>query len=480
MTDCKEKILIADDDPNIVKILKDRLDKKGFQVITAFNGEEAFTITKSESPSIVILDLQMPRMSGMDVLRKINSSHLEVTTVVLTAYGTIDVAVKAMKQGAYDFIQKPVDFAHLEIVINKALERIYLKKKSERLESQLQDSEEEISYLRREIGGEYDFSRIIGRNKELQEILKTIKKIVDQKSTIIILGESGTGKELLAHAIHYNSNRRDKNFVAVNCGAIPRELMESEFFGHVKGSFTNAHKTRKGYFEEADQGTLFLDEIGELDLELQVKLLRALERDEIIRVGNPQPIKIDIRFIAATNKNLLEQVNKGTFRKDLFYRLNVIPLTIPPLRNRKADIPILIEHFLKKHNSTPGKEPYKLADESMALFMNYSFPGNIRELENLIERSILLSDHPLLVPKDLPMELKEQSGNLLGSLDIKADKTALKNVSKAARLSAEKQMIINTLQTCNYNCTRTARMLKISRSSLYNKIKKCNIQLGKS
>jgi DNA-binding NtrC family response regulator len=480
MTNFKGKILIADDDPNIIKIVKDRLDSKGFNVITASDGEKAISLVKRESPGIAILDLQMPMMSGIEVLQEIKKHNLAVTTIFLTAYGTIELAVEAMKKGAYDFIQKPVDFAHLEIVINKALERIYLKEKNEFLESQLHESEEEISYLRREIGREYDFSKIIGSNKELKEILNIIKKIVDQKSTIIILGESGTGKELLARAIHFNSNRRDKNFVAVNCGAIPRELLESEFFGHVKGSFTNAHKTRNGYFEEADQGTLFLDEIGELELELQVKLLRALERNEIIKVGNPQPIRIDIRFIAATNKNLLEQVEKGTFRKDLYYRLNVIPLTLPPLKNRKEDIPLLTEHFLQKHNATSGKGPHKISDESMAFFMRYSYPGNVRELENLIERSILLSDHPLIVPKDLPIELKEQNGNFLDEFNIKSDNIALKNVSTAARLSAEKQMILNTLRDCNYNCTKTARMLKISRSSLYNKIKKCNIQLDKS
>ena len=479
MSNFKETILIADDDPNIIRILKDRLENKGFKVITTINGEQALTLSKRESPNIAILDLQMPVMSGIEVLEEIKKHNLDITTIFLTAYGTIELAVQAMKKGAYDFIQKPVDFEHLEIVINKAIERIYLKKKSERLETQLQESEEEISYLRREVGGKYDFSSIIGKDKALQEILNTIKKVVDQKSTIIILGESGTGKELLARAIHYNSKRRDKKFVAVNCGAIPRELLESEFFGHVKGSFTNAHKTRHGYFEEADQGTLFLDEIGELDLELQVKLLRALERDEIVKVGNPQPIKIDIRFIAATNKNLFEQVKKGTFRKDLYYRLNVIPLTLPPLKDRKEDIPLLIEHFLKKHSATTGKGTYKLSDKSMGLFMRYSYPGNVRELENLIERSIILSDNPLIVPKDLPIELKEQKDNFLETLDIKTNKTALKNVSKAVQISAEKKMILDSLRACNYNCTKTARMLKISRSSLYNKIKKCNIQLNK-
>ena len=479
MKGAKETLLIADDDPTIVKILKDRFLTKGFEVITASNGQETLNLIKRESPAIVILDLQMPTMNGMAVLEELTKYNMDVTTIVLTAFGTIEVAVEAMKKGAYDFIQKPVDFAHLELVINKALERIHLKRQREALQSKLQESEEEIIYLRREIGREYDFSHLVGRNKELQDILNIIKKVVDQKSTIFIQGESGTGKELLARAIHYNSNRRDKNFVAVNCGAVPSELLESEFFGHVKGSFTNAHKTRKGYFEEAHQGSLFLDEIGELDLELQVKLLRALERDEILRVGDPQPIKIDVRLIAATNKNLFEQVEKGTFRKDLFYRLYVIPLILPPLRNRSEDIPLLIDHFLRKLNTKSGKVPYSFSDQAMALFMSYSYPGNIRELQNLIERATLLSNHSLIVPDDLPIELKEQKGNFLQTVDKTADKTALKKVSKEARLSAEKQMIIQALRTCHYNCTKTARMLKISRSSLYNKLKRCNIPLEK-
>ena len=267
----KEKILIADDDPHIVKILKDRLDLKGFPTITASNGEECLKHIMIESPSILILDLQMPKMGGIEVLKEIKKLKLEITSIVLTAFGTIKKAVEAMKEGAYDFIQKPIDPAHLELVINKAAERTYLRNKAEKLQSELYETQEEVSYLRREIGKEYDFSNIIGKNKDLQNILNMIKKIVDQKSNVFIQGESGTGKELLARAIHYNSNRINGNFVAVNCGAIPGELLESEFFGHLKGSFTNAYKTRKGYFEEANGGTLFLDEIGELDLELQVK-----------------------------------------------------------------------------------------------------------------------------------------------------------------------------------------------------------------
>ncbi len=480
MNSHKLKIAVADDDPSIVKILKDRLAAQGFQVLTARDGPECLELVHHENPSLLILDLQMPGLSGMELLAEINMSGREVTVIILTAFGTVEAAVEAMKQGAYDFIQKPVDFPHLEIVINKALERMYLKHKSESLESQLKESEEEIKQLRREIGREYDFSNIIGNNRELQQVVHMIKKVVDQKSNIFIQGESGTGKELLARAIHYNSSRRDKNFVAVNCGAIPRELLESEFFGHVKGSFTNAHRTRKGYFEEAHEGTLFLDEIGELDLELQVKLLRALERDEIMRVGDPQPTKIDVRLITATNKNLQEQVSKVTFRKDLFYRLYVIPLTLPPLRERREDIPLLIDHFLKKMADKSGKGPHRISDEAMALFMNYSYPGNIRELENVIERSILLSDHPLIVPRDLPVELRAHEQGSAGSADGSGGGIALKLVSKEAKLSAEKQMIANTLKACNYNCSKAARILKISRSNLYNKIKRCTIDLARS
>jgi len=481
MTDLKGKIVIADDDPSIVKILRDRLYTLGFQVLTASEGVETLALIRHEAPSIIILDLQMPKMNGMEILQEIKKLNMDITTIILTAFGTIDVAVEAMKKGAYDFIQKPVDFPHLEIVINKALERIYLKNKSNNLESQLKESQEEINYLRREIGREYDFGNIIGKNKELQHVVHMIRRVINQKSNIFIQGESGTGKELLARAIHYNSARRDKNFVAVNCGAIPRELLESEFFGHVKGSFTNAHKTRKGYFEEAHEGTLFLDEIGELDLDLQVKLLRALERDEIMRVGDPQPIKIDVHLITATNRNLQEQVNKVTFRKDLFYRLYVIPLTLPPLRERKEDIPLLIDHFLKKMQSKAGRGLYRISDEARALFMNYSYPGNIRELENLIERSILLSDHPIIVPKDLPVELRALEKNVSDNRDTFTDgRIALKLVSTEAKLSAEKEMIENTLKACNYNCSKAARILKISRSNLYNKIKKCDIELERA
>jgi len=479
MNDFKDKILIADDDPNIVKILKDRLSTKGFQVIAAHDGKETLTLMMKEFPSLLILDLQMPKMKGIEVLQEIKKRNLEITSIVVTAFGTIEKAVEAMKEGAYDFIQKPIDPTHLEIVINKAMERINLKKKSEKLQSKLHERDEEISYLKREIGREYDFSYIIGANKELQNILSTVRKVLDQKTNIFIQGESGTGKELLARAFHYNSKRSEQGFVAVNCGAIPSELLESEFFGHVKGSFTHAHKTRKGYFEEANGGTLFLDEIGELNLDLQVKLLRAIERDEIIKVGDPQPTKIDVRLITATNKDLLEQVKKGAFRKDLFYRLYVIPLTLPPLKDRKEDIPLLIDHFFKKLDKKTGKGIYKLSDEAMAIFMNYSFPGNIRELENLIERSYLLSNNSVITEEELPIELKEQSKNLLDRLDVTSGKGDFKKTTKVAQLSAEKQMILNALKSCNYNCSQTAKFLKISRSSLYNKMKKCNIHLEK-
>jgi two-component system NtrC family response regulator len=476
MNELKEKILIADDDPNIAKILKDRLAAKGFHVDTASDGEECLSLLLKESPPLLILDLQMPTMNGIEVLREIKKHNLETTTIVLTAFGTIEAAVAAMKEGAYDFIQKPLDFTHLEIVISKAAERIYLKKKSESLQFTLDEREGELSYLKREIGKKYDFSTIIGMNKALQNIVSTVKKVVDQKTNIFIQGESGTGKELLAHAIHYNSNRQDKNFVAINCGAIPSELLESEFFGHVEGSFTHAHKTRKGYFEEADGGTLFLDEIGELNVDLQVKLLRALERDEITKVGDTHPKKINVRLITSTHKNLWEQVKQGTFGKDLFYRLYVIPITLPPLRDRKEDIPLLIDHFLKKLNEKTARGAYKISDEAMALFMNYSYPGNVRELENLIERAYLLSSHPLITLEDLPLELKDQA-RYLEELDVTPGKADLKRATKITQLSAEKQMITNALRSCNYNCSKAAKVLKISRSSFYNKMKKCNINL---
>ncbi len=325
----KEKILIADDDPNIIKILKDRLSAKGFQVITAHNGKESLTLMMRELPSILILDLQMPKMKGIEVLQEIKKRNLEITPIVITAFGTIEKAVEAMKEGAYDFIQKPIDPAHLEIAINKVTERINLKKKSEKLQSKLHEREEEISYLKREIGKEYDFSNIIGTNKALQDILSTTRKVLDQKTNIFIQGESGTGKELIARAIHYNSPRKNKPFIKVNCAAIAETLLESELFGHEKGAFTGAHIKRQGRFELAHGGTLFLDEISEISLALQAKLLRVLQEREFERVGGMKTVKVDVRIISTTNRDLKAEIKTGKRREDLCYRINGVPFILP-------------------------------------------------------------------------------------------------------------------------------------------------------
>lgn len=479
MKKISEKILIADDDANIVKVLKDRLQKKGFQVTGAYDGEECLNMITKESPSILLLDLKMPKVDGLKVLKELKKTNNSISTIVLTAYASIEKVVEAMKEGAYDFLSKPIDTAHLEVVIDKVVKRNSLEKKAQALQVKLHEKEKEIRHLRSEAGSECDFSSIIGTNDALQNVLSMVRKIVNQKSTVFIQGESGTGKELLARAIHDNSNRKNKNFIAVNCGAIPRELLESEFFGHVKGSFTGAHETKKGYFEQANGGTLFLDEIGDLNLDLQVKLLRVIQSEEILKVGSSQPIKTDVRLITATNKDLLEMVKEGTFRTDLFYRIHVIPLTMPPLRDYNEDIPLLINHFLKKLNKNIGGKIPKISDEAMSIFMNCSYPGNIRELENIIERTYFLSDHSIIRPDDLPIELRKSSGHAYDSSNADVSQITLKEASKTAQLDTEKNMILNTLKACNYNCSKTAKKLNISRTSLYNKMKKYNIQIEK-
>jgi len=475
MNDSKEKLLITDDDPNIVKILRDRMHAKGFQVITAYDGQECLNILSEEAPPILLLDLKMPKMTGIEVLQEIKKRNIEIATIVLTAYGTIEKAVEAIKEGAFDFIQKPIDTEHLDIVINKVVEKINLKKKSILLQSKLQQREEELYHLKKETGIEYDFSRIIGKNQELQNVLNMVRKVANQKSTIFINGESGTGKELLAQAIHYNSNRKNNNFIAVNCGAIPSQLLEREFFGHMKGSFTDAHETTKGFFEQANGGTLFLDEIGELSLDLQVKLLRAIENEEIIKIGASHPLKVDVRLITATNKDLLELVKEGLFRKDLFYRIYVIPLTLPSLRNCKKDIPLLIDHFLKKLSKKTGQGIPKFTDEALTVLMNYSYPGNIRELENLIERVFFLTDILIIGPDDLPRELREDYCEKQGAANLSPNNVSSKETLQEAKVSAEKQIILEALKACNYNIADGAKLLKISRSNLYYKIKKYNI-----
>lgn len=381
------KILVVDDDPDLLDLITDRLSANGFAVIRAANGLDALNAIKKEEPTIVFLDLQMPKMSGMDVLRTIKKEGINITVIVISAFGTIESAVEAIKEGAYDFIVKPFDPTHLEVVINKVLEREGLKSAKEYLSSQL--------------GERYRF--IIGNNPKMAEIVEMTKKVANSKSTVLLLGESGTGKEVIARSIHQWSDRAKGPFIPVNCVALSENLLESELFGHEKGAFTGAIQQKKGKLELADSGTLFLDEVGDISPSLQAKLLRVLQDHEFERVGGTKYIKVDIRVVAATNRDLNKAIADGKFREDLYYRLNVVNIKMLALRDRIDDIPILAEYFVNKFNIEMKKDVKKISSEAMKILLQYHWPGNIRELQNVIERGVVLCNGSELMPEDLPL-----------------------------------------------------------------------------
>ncbi|MGZ3749298.1 MAG: sigma-54-dependent transcriptional regulator, partial [Pseudobdellovibrionaceae bacterium] len=387
-----KRILIVDDEESFRHMLSVILIKEGYEVDTSSNGEEGLQKASASPFDQILCDIRMPRMDGLVFLREIKKTGAETTVIMMSAYGTVDTAIEAMKLGAYDYISKPFKPDEIILTLRKSEEREQLRK-----ENQL---------LRKEVGKEYSFENIVSKNEKMQKMFDVIKKVSQYKSTVLITGESGTGKELVARALHYNSDRSQSPFVAVNCGAIPENLLESELFGHAKGAFTDAIRTKKGLFEEADGGTLFLDEIGELPGQLQVKLLRVLQEGEIRRIGESKPIQIDVRIVAATVKDLSNEVNEGHFREDLFYRLNVLPIHIPPLRERREDIPLLIQHFIGKYNQTMNKNVADVDHNALDTLMNYKWYGNVRELENTIERAIVLSEKNNIGLENLPIEIQ--------------------------------------------------------------------------
>jgi two-component system response regulator AtoC len=395
-------------------------------------------------------------MDGLGFLQEIKKSGTEATIIVMSAYGTVDIAIEAMKLGAYDYISKPFKPDEVILTLRKAEEREQLRK-----ENQL---------LRKEVAKEYSFENIVSKNEEMQKIFDVIKKVSHYKSTVLITGESGTGKELVARALHYNSDRSQHPFIAVNCGAIPENLLESELFGHAKGAFTDAIRTKKGLFEEADAGTLFLDEIGELPGQLQVKLLRVLQDGEIRRIGESKPIQIDVRIVAATVKDLPKEVNEGRFREDLFYRLNVLPIHIPPLRERKEDIPLLIQHFIGKYNQAMNKNVANINHEAMERLMNYKWYGNVRELENTIERAIVLSEKNYIESENLPTEI-QNSKQEFQLEPAPAEEYSIKKASKSLEINLINKALIKT----KGNHTHAARLLEISHRALLYKIKEYGI-----
>jgi two-component system response regulator AtoC len=452
-----KRILIVDDEESFRHMLSVILIKEGYEVDTSSNGEEALQKATASTFDHILCDVRMPRMDGLAFLREIKKTGMETTITVMSAYGTVDTAIEAMKLGAYDYISKPFKPDEIILTLRKAEEREQLRK-----ENQL---------LRKEVAKEYSFENIVSKNEKMMKIFDVIKKVAHYKSTVLITGESGTGKELVARALHYNSDRSPNPFIAVNCGAIPENLLESELFGHAKGAFTDAIRTKKGLFEEADGGTLFLDEIGDLPGQLQVKLLRVLQDGEIRRVGESKPIKIDVRIVAATVKDLPKEVNEGRFREDLFYRLNVLPLHIPPLRERKEDIPLLIHHFIGKYNQAMNKNVNGVDHKAMETLMSYRWYGNVRELENTIERAIVLSEKNDIEAENLPIEIQTRSKEEPQPEILPDEEYSIKKASK----SLEINLIKKALKKTKGNHTHAARLLEISHRALLYKIKEYEI-----
>ncbi len=451
-----EKILIVDDEKNYPTIIGEILKEEGFIPITASSGLAALDILKQDYIDLVLTDVKMPGMNGIELLEQLRGMKPDLPVIIMTAYGSVEQAVEAMEKGAYTFILKPFDNEALIAHIKKAIS--------------IHKIVQENSMLRDAISSRYSFGNIIGKSRPMQDLYETIQKVGPVSASILIEGESGTGKELVAKAIHFNSLRKDEAFIAVNCSAFAETLLESELFGHEKGAFTGAAAMKKGRFEMADKGTLFLDEIGELPASIQVKLLRVLQEKNFERVGGTTNIQVDFRLIAATNKNLEQEIKEGKFREDLYYRLNVVKAVLPPLRERQEDIPLLINYFIKKYSrgqKMPSNILKGVTPETARLLFDYPWPGNVRELENMVERAVILSPGDYITPNDLPLKLRQTIGSNLQLDGIP------ENAGLAETLAAvEKKMIQRALKLTDNVQTRAAKMLGISKSGLNQKIKK--------
>ncbi len=450
-------ILIVDDDNSVRRVLHMQLAEAGYTVVLAASGSEAHRLIVERPPKLVITDLRMPDMDGIELLSRIKQDEVQTTVIMITAFGSIDTAVQAMRLGAYDYITKPIDYEALLLAVHRAMER--------------QELIDEVRNLRSALDRRYGFEHIIGRSKSLLRVLEMASRVAEHDSTVLINGETGTGKELLARAIHHNSRRRNQPFVTVNCAAIPRDLVEAELFGYARGAFTGAVANKPGRIETADGGTLFLDEIGELPLESQVKLLRLIQHGEIERVGATGAKTINVRIVAATNRNLSAMVEDGTFREDLFYRLAVVPLYLPPLRERKQDIPELVEHLFRSAKERHGMENVRMASNLASRFMNYRWPGNIRQLENVVERMLVLSNGVQITEDDLPDELRELPGAQQKStllLELPEEGISLEAV--------ERELLLRALEKFEGNQSQAARYLDISRRTLIYRMEKYGLR----
>ncbi|MCK4646469.1 MAG: sigma-54-dependent Fis family transcriptional regulator [Candidatus Aminicenantes bacterium] len=456
----KFKILIIDDEQSIRDIFSLLLEEKGYLVETAETGRDGLSQARKFLPDVILLDMNLPDTTGIEVLSKIKKSLPQTEVIIITAFGTIKNAIEATKMGAYDYLEKPVDNDELLLLISRALEVKRLLREVEELKSELSER--------------YRFSNIIGTSSKMNSIFQMMEKIARVDGTVLITGESGTGKELVARAIHFNSPRKDGPFVVVNCGAIPRDLIESEFFGHTKGAFTDAKTEKTGKFELANKGTIFLDEVGELSPEAQVKLLRALGEKEIVKIGGTKTIPIDVRIIAATNQNLEEREKKGDFREDLYWRLAVLSLHLPPLREKKEDIPLLCGHLIQKYSQELNSEIKDITDQALEYMLHYSWPGNIRELENVIYEAMVLSDSFSVEEKNLPMRLKGSEAEKEGVL-FESDRSLNEEIHSITE-KIEKKLIKKALREAGGNKTNAAQKLGISRKTLFNKMTQHNIQ----
>jgi DNA-binding NtrC family response regulator len=455
----KSTILIVDDEPGARESLGVILEDD-YQVLSVGNGQEALETLQKKPIDLILLDVNMPDMDGLAVLRKIKEQDEEIDVIMVSALNQARKAVDAIKLGAYDYITKPYEPEDILSTVNRVISKQKLYK--------------ELDFLRREVEESRGFDQIVSQTKTMREIFQLIKKVAFTSTNILITGESGTGKELIARSIHRQGNRRNGPFVAINCAAIPSELMESEMFGHEKGAFTGAHTRTIGKFEYANGGTLFLDEVSVLRSDLQAKLLRVLQEREIERIGSNKPIKVDIRVVSATNTNLEDAVIQGKFRQDLYFRLNVVPIPIPPLRERREDIPLLAKHFLNKFNTAFNKKIPGFTEKAMDALTKYHWPGNIRELENLVERFVvLLPGDEAIDLKDVPLEILMDSGQDVQ--DLKPDKMGLIKIREAI----EKRIILNVLEATKWNQTEAAKILKVNRNTLIQKAKQLGILMKK-
>ncbi len=445
-----KKILVVDDDSSLRKVMKMQLEEAGYQVTLASDGAEAYDLIHETRPQLVISDLKMPT-SGLELMRRIAEDDIPPTLIIVTAFGTVETAVEAMKLGAYDYVTKPLDFEELTLVVHRAMER--------------QNLLDEVRSLRSALDQRYGFEGIIGRAKGLLRVLDQASRVAQRDTTVLIQGETGTGKELLARAIHQNSPRKSRPFVTINCGSIPKELVESELFGYTRGAFTGAHTSRSGKIELADGGTLFLDEVGELPLDAQVKLLRVLQQGEIAKIGSTEVVKADVRVVAATHRNLQAMIEDGAFREDLYYRLAVVPLQLPPLRERRDDLPELVKHLFSK-----AKERHNIADVELSAAVvqhltRYRWPGNVRELENVLERMLVLCSSNLITEVDLPEEIRRVPPDSSSFwIELPEEGISLEAV--------ERELIVRALENAKGNQTRAAKYLDISRRTLIYRMEK--------